>query len=41
MRVTAIDSTSQTKFAIRRPTPKSFSDLVEALSKKAEVKRSY
>ena len=34
MRITAVDSLSPLKFAVRRPVLKSFSDMVEALAKK-------
>ena len=41
MRITPVDSIFTVKFAVRRPVPKSFSDLVESLAKKEQVKRAY
>lgn len=40
MRVTPISSINPIKFASRRPVPGSFSDLVEAMSKKSEVRKA-
>ena len=40
MRVIPISAIPMAKFTTRRPTPVSFSDMVEELSKKAYLKRS-